>query len=110
MQKLLVRRNRPGENIDFLNTGAVAIHEGDVVPLGAHGIGIAGSTIEPNAVGSVWVQGVFEFPKGTGAIELGADVFWNAAANNAATTGTVRAGWAVQAAGVADATVLISIG
>ena len=109
---MLVRRNRPGENIDYLNAGAAAIQEGDVVALGARGIGIAGATIDPGEVGSVWVEGVFIFPKAAGALSLGADVYWDAAAKNvtASDSGNVIAGWAVQVAGASDSSALVKIG
>lgn len=103
------KRNRPGENIEYLNTGSAAIGEGEVVILGAHGIGVAGATIEPNAVGAVWVEGVFEFPKAAGAIALGAQAYWDNAAKTITESGTVKAGWVVQGAAAADATVLVKI-
>ncbi|MCL2495678.1 MAG: DUF2190 family protein [Oscillospiraceae bacterium] len=107
---MVARYNRPGENIDFLNTGTEPIQEGDVVDLGDHGIGVAGATIEAGAVGAVWVEGVFMFPKAAGALALGDEVYWNATAQNVTATGDMAIGWVVQPAGAADATALVKIG
>lgn len=109
---MLVRRNRPGENINYLNAGTDMIPEGEVVALGGLGIGIAGANIEPGAVGSVWLEGVWAFPKdATATFAIGATVYWNATANKATSSNAdTRIGRATQAAAAADADVLVKLG
>ena len=106
---ILVKRDRPGSNINYLNAGTDMIPEGNVVQLGDHGIGIAGHNIEPGKVGSVWIEGVFIFPKSAGPIAIGSEAFWDDSAQNITDDGDVRAGWVVQDAGAADATALVKI-
>ncbi len=106
----MARYVKPGEVIDFLNEGEKLL-EGDMVTLGAHGIGVAASTIEIHAVGSVYTTGVWEIPKTTEAVPLGAKLFYDAASGKVCTTDTgVHAGWAVQNAAVGDSTATVKIG
>lgn len=96
-----------GETLDYKNAGSDIIEANSVLVIGKR-IGIAGMTINPNEVGSVHVTGTFKFPKATGAITLGAEVYWDAAAGKITTTASsnVAAGFAVEAAG-ADATEVV---
>ena len=93
-----------GETIDYTATEAVS--NGDVVDLATR-IGVAGNDIAANETGAVHVVGVFEIPKATGEITLGAAVYWD----NITTTSdsNTPAGWAVAAAKSADATVLVKL-
>lgn len=51
-----------GETLDYVNTSTKKIEAGDVLTLGNR-IGVAGTDIEPGALGSVHVTGVYEFNK-----------------------------------------------
>ena len=100
-----------GETIDYTATEAVS--NGDVVDLATR-IGVAGNDIAANETGAVHVVGVFEIPKATGEITLGATVYWDKDAKNITTTSesntaNTPAGWAVAAAGSSDATVLVKL-
>ena len=66
-----------GALVDY--TPGSAVSAGDVVLQGDL-IGIANLDIAANALGSLAVQGVFDFPKATGgstAIAVGVDVYWD---------------------------------
>lgn len=103
--------DRPGENINYLNTGAAPLLEGAVVALGTKGIGIVAHTIPPNEVGTVWVAGVWRMPKSNAAIALGDEVTYDAATGQVSAGGSgVPAGWAVQDAGAPDEVALVKIG
>lgn len=67
-----------GEAIDYINKTEETIEVGTVMALGRH-IGIAASDIPPGEKGVIHVEGVFEFPKGEEAIEVGDDVYLNTA-------------------------------
>ena len=99
-----------GEALDYTNAGSAKIEAGDVIVLGTK-IGIAGCDIAVGAVGSVHVEGVYKFPKATGAITIGAAVYWDATNENITTTSTSNtlAGYAAAAAVSADTTVLVKI-
>lgn len=98
-----------GEAIDYTNATENLIEAGTVLVIGTK-IGIAGCDIEPGALGSAHVEGVYKFAKGDAAIDLGAAVTYDA------TTGTMAAaesgagnGYAVQAAAATDTEVLVKI-
>ena len=105
-----------GETIDYTPTDDLA--NGDVVDLATR-IGVAGNDIAAGETGAVNVEGVFEMPKATGAVTLGAAVYWDAEAKNittVASTGSgetkkdnIPAGYAVADAASADATVLVKL-
>ena len=97
-----------GETSDYTATEAVS--NGDVVDLATR-IGVAGNDIAANETGAVHVVGVFEIPKATGEITLGAAVYWDKSAKNITTTSesNTPAGWAVAAAKSADDTVLVKL-
>ena len=57
-----------GEAIDY--TAAAKIAAGDVVNLATR-IGVAAADIAAGETGAVYVTGVFEMPKATGAVTLG---------------------------------------
>ena len=99
-----------GESLDYTNAGSAKIEAGDVIVLGTK-IGVAGCDIAVGAVGSVHVEGVYKFPKATGAITIGAAVYWDATNENITTTSTSNtlAGYAAAAAASADTTVLVKI-
>lgn len=105
-----------GETLDYTATAAVSV--GDIVSLNTR-IGVAGNDIAAGETGAVNVEGVFEMPKATVAVTLGAAVYWDAEAKNittVASTGSddtkkdnIPAGYAVAAAASADATVLVKL-
>ena len=97
-----------GETLDYTPTEAVK--NGAVVSLGTR-IGIAGSDIAANEQGQIHVVGVFEMAKDGAEIALGAAVYYNEANDQitASADGAVPAGYAVQAATAADATVLVKL-
>jgi len=95
-----------GESLDYMNSGNTKIEAGAVITYGAR-IGVAGCDIEPGEMGSIHVEGVFEMPKGSGAITAGAEVYWTGTA--IATSGDTKAGYAAQAAAAGDTVVLVKI-
>jgi len=70
-------------------------------------VGVAKTAIAANALGALATRGVFDFPKGSGAISAGAVLYWDSAASEATTTasGNTRVGKAVAAAGASGSTV-----
>lgn len=107
-----------GHTLDYTPSSAVAA--GDVVMLNDL-VTVAPVAIPANKLGAVAVEGVWTFPKASGAIGQGAIVYWNHVAGNITTsadsggqTPTVykRAGKAAYAAASGDTTVrvLINIG
>lgn len=97
-----------GETLDYTPTAAVA--NGAVVSLGTR-IGIAGSDIAANASGQIHVTGVFEMEKASGAITMGAAVYYDATNDVITTTATSNtpAGYAAGAAAESAATVLVKL-
>lgn len=104
---------QPGELIDY--TPGSAVSAGDVVVLGTL-VCVAPRDIAAGALGQVATTGVHRLPKATGAITVGALVYWDAdgnpvsgtAGSGAATTTSTDntlAGKAVLAAASGDATV-----
>lgn len=98
-----------GRAID--HTPAAAIAAGDVVVQGEL-VGVARTPIAADALGSLAVEGVFDFAKATGAstaIAVGAQVYWDDTNNVATTTATDNKliGKCVKAAADADDTVRV---
>ena len=98
-----------GEVLDYTPGSAVAA--GAVVVIGSVGIGIAQNAIAANTKGSLIVDGVIEHAKASGAITLGAKVYYDATNNVLTTTasGNTLAGYAVAAAASGDATALVKL-
>ena len=98
-----------GNSIDY--TPGADVAAGAVVVQGEL-VGVARTPIAANALGSLAVVGVFDFPKATGvgtAIAAGANCYWDAANSRATTTATGNKliGKCVKAAADADALVRI---
>lgn len=77
-----------GNAVDYTPGSAVAA--GDVIVQGEL-VGVARTPIAANALGSLAVDGVFDFAKATGAgtaITAGANVYWDDTNNVATTTAT----------------------
>jgi len=101
---MIARFIQDGKAIDYRPTEAVAA--GDIVVQGTL-IGIARLDIAANTLGSLALSGVFDAPKATGAITVGAAVYWDAANFNVTMTaaGNPYLGKALLAAASADETV-----
>ncbi len=105
-----------GEALDFPNAGESIIEANTIVIFGDR-VGVAGTDIAPGEVGSVHVEGVFEFPKmDTTAIDMGASIFWDETTSSATkVAGTspsdarLKIGFAAAPAAADDTTVLVKI-
>ena len=100
-----------GEAIDYpVASNGTALEAGEIIVVGTK-IGVCGCDIAKGETGSVHVEGVFEMPKASGAITIGAAVYWDATNKNITTTSSSNtlAGYAVAAAGADDTTVLVKI-
>jgi len=97
-----------GDRVPY--TPAAAVAAGDVVVQGDL-VGVATAPIAAGTTGTIAVQGVFAFPKGSGAISAGAKVYWNATNQIVVTTDGGGAnklvGKVVTAATTADTTVQV---
>lgn len=100
-----------GDAIDY--TPGADVAAGDVVVQGEL-VGVAKRPIAANALGTLYVLGVFDFPKATGAataIAAGAVVYWDAVAKvatvNAAAGVNKLIGKTVAAAADADSAVRV---
>lgn len=103
---MTARYVQKGESIDYRPSAAVAA--GDVIVQG-NLVGIARLDIEAGTLGALAVVGVFEIAKATGAVTVGAALYWNATNKNVTTTATSNTyiGKAVTAAESADTTVCV---
>ena len=97
-----------GESLDYVNSGDTVIEANTIVALGTR-IGVIGTDINPKERGSIHVTGVFAIAKASGAIEMGANVYFNGTAITTAASGATPAGYAAAAAGADDATVLVKL-
>lgn len=99
-----------GESLDYVNSGDTLIEAGTVLAIGDR-IGIAGCDIAPGALGSVNVEGVFEFSKGSDAMAIGTAVTITAATGTAEAAGNGDAinGFVAADAKAADSTVYVKI-
>jgi len=100
-----------GDVVDY--TPAADVASGDVVVQGDL-VGVARTAIPANTLGSLIVEGTFDFPKSTAggsAITAGTKVYWDT--TNKVVTATVGTnkylGKAIRAAADADATVRVRI-
>ena len=99
---------QPGDVIEI--TAGATITSGQMVKVGAI-VGVALGSAASGETVRVKLTGVFELPKATGAITLGAAVYHVAADNNLSTTssGNTFVGHAVAAAASGDATVQVRL-
>ena len=101
-----------GSVIDWTNSTGSAVASGDVVQVGYKQLGVALVDIAASASGSVSVEGVHELAKTTGAITQGAKVWWDASNEycvNAPTITSWFVGYAQEAAGSSDTSVLVKL-
>jgi len=96
-----------GDRIDY--TPSSAVSAGDVVVMN-NLVGVATEDIAANALGSLAVEGVFDFPLESGqAFTLGADVYWDAT-NQIATDAVAQyLGKCVKAAAADAATIRVKL-
>ena len=112
-----------GEALDYTNTTTATIPANTIVKIGDH-IGVTGTDIEPNKVGSLHVGGIWEIPKtGTKKIDMGATVYFdgngitdtatgNTAVGNGITdtaTGNTAVGYAAASATAEDTKILVKL-
>lgn len=100
-----------GETLDFVNSTGKVIEANTIIVLGQR-MGVAGTEIPAGEKGTVHVEGIYSFPKAKStAITAGALVYWDKTNNCLTTTPTsnILAGYAAEAAGENDATVLVKI-
>ena len=98
-----------GKFIDHTPTGALA--SGDVVVQGDL-VGVAVRPLAANELGSLMVDGIFDFTKNTGvAYTVGTILYWDDTNNVVTTTatGNKQIGKAARAAASADTTVRVRI-
>lgn len=105
-----------GEVLDY--KASAAVKNGEVVSLGTR-IGVAGEDIAAGETGHLHVVGVFEMEKATGAMTMGAAVYYDEAAKKITTVAStgessskvnnIPAGYAAAPAASADETVLVKL-
>lgn len=103
-----------GEALDYTNTTTATIPANTIVKIGDH-IGVTGTDIEPNKVGSLHVGGIWEIPK-TGAkkIDMGATVYFDGSgitdtATGNTATGNTAVGYAAASATAEDTKILVKL-
>ena len=94
-----------GESLDYVNSGDKVIEANTIVSLGTR-IGVVGTDINPKEKGSLHVTGVYEIAKDSGAITMGAAVYFNGTAITTSSSGATPAGYAAADAS-ADAEVVL---
>ena len=106
-----------GEALDYTNATNDTIEAGSVITIGER-IGIAGTDIEPGAVGSIHVVGCFEIAKSEASevIAQGASVYFDGtgitcSADDGGTppTAYAKAGYAAAASSATDTAVLVKL-
>ena len=99
-----------GETIDYVNPTSTIIEANTIIGLGSR-IGVAGTNIPPQETGSVHVTGVWEIKKtDANAVALGSEVFFDGEGITATSgSGTLPAGYAIQAAPAGAKTVLVKL-
>lgn len=93
-----------GEVLDWTATAATT--SGQVVVIGAM-VGVAMGDAAIGEVVAVRLKGVYEVPKATGAITLGAKVYWNGTSATATATDNTFMGYAWTAQISADTVVRV---
>ena len=100
-----------GEALDYTNTTTATIPANTIVKIGDH-IGVTGTDIEPNKVGSLHVGGIWEIPKtGTKKIDMGATVYFDGNGNGITDTaaGNTAVGYAAASATAEDTKILVKL-
>lgn len=98
-----------GESLDYKNATTKVIEENTVITIGTR-IGVSGTVINPGAIGSILVEGVFEMKKAQGEeIEMGTDVFFDGENITSVEGENVPAGYAAQGAEAGDEKVIVKL-
>ena len=90
-----------GEALDYTNTTTATIPANTIVKIGDH-IGVTGTDIEPNKVGSLHVGGIWEIPK-TGTKKIDGNGITDTA------TGNTAVGYAAASATAEDTKILVKL-
>ena len=102
-----------GDVLPWTNGTGSAVDSGDPVAFGTKGVGVALVDIANAAIGSVSLDGVFQFPKNTSdAVSQGAPVWWDVTAGeavNVPTLGCWFMGYASEAELAAATTVNVTL-
>lgn len=96
-----------GEALDYVNETDALIESGTIIEL-EDKIGVAACDIAPGSVGSVHVEGVFKFGKGSSALTQGTAVTITDGVAAAAESGAGH-GYVAAPAAAGDTTVLVKI-
>lgn len=97
-----------GEALDYVNETDALIESGTIIEL-EDKIGVAACDIAPGSVGSVHVEGVFKFGKGSSALTQGAAVTITNGTAAVAGSGDTVHGYVAAPAAAGDTTVLVKI-
>jgi predicted RecA/RadA family phage recombinase len=102
-----------GETLDYTNATNKTIEAMSIISLGSI-IGVAGTDIEPNAVGTVHVTGVFAMPKtDEEAVTIGTNVYFDGkgitVAEKTEDTENILAGYAASDTKATDTTILVKL-
>ena len=101
---------QPGDTVDAV-AGVGGVKAGDVVLVG-NLIGVAQTDAAEGVSYALALTGVWTLPKASGAILIGAQVFWDASAKNvvnASSAGLYPLGCATVAAGANDTTCIVRL-
>jgi len=99
---------KPGM-IDYKNATEAAIEANTIIVLGSR-IGVAGCSIAVGEIGTLHVEGIFKMPKTGGAINAGAEVYFDGSGiTGTSGEGTTKAGFAAAAAAANDTEVLVAL-
>lgn len=98
-----------GESLDYRNTTTKTIEAFAVVTLVSR-IGIVGENIEPGAIGSVHVTGVFEIAKkDETAIPMGTLVYFDGVGITTSADSNIPAGYAAVDVAASDSTIKVKL-
>ena len=98
-----------GESLDFVNTTEAKFKAGDVLIMGSR-IGVAGTDIEPGELGSVHVEGVYEFiKKDKVAMAVGTVVYLSEDGITTTKTDNTLAGYVAAASSAESVSVWVKI-
>lgn len=97
-----------GEALDYTNTTTATIPANTIVKIGDH-IGVTGTDIEPNKVGSLHVGGIWEIPKAAKKIDMGATVYFDGNVITDTATGNTAVGYAAASVTAEDTKILVKL-
>ena len=98
-----------GEALDYTNTTTATIPANTIVKIGDH-IGVTGTDIEPNKVGSLHVGGICDVPEtGTNYIVRSATVYFDGNGITDTATGNTAVGYAAASATAEDTKILVKL-